>query len=154
MIDPEFLAAQRRLFYAQDILTWVQLEQLAPAWWPNQIEMAEQLGIEPSTLSRALRRLEARDLSRRFCSKGGTFIWWVRRSAADRPDPSKAPHWVLRDVTHHAPPIKVFLGQEREWCERHEVPIYTLRSLLAGRMKNALRGRWRVARHPWECEEL
>lgn len=151
MIEPTFLADLRRQYNPQDLLLLVQLEQLAPAWWPDQDEMAEQLGTIRSTLCRSLKRLEARGLIRRYCSKGGTHVWWVRRSADEQPDEGAAPAWRLHDL-HRRRCVRVVLGREREWCERWEIPFRTLQSLLYGRMK-VLRGRWELAGNPWDCED-
>lgn len=152
-IEPTFLASLRRQHNCQDVLLLVQLEQLAPAWWPDQDEMGAQLGVERSTLCRSLRRMEARGWIRRWASKGGTHVWWVRRSEHDEPDDSQAPAWTLRDRNRHIE--RVILGREREWCERRGIPLRTFLSLTAGRMKR-LRDRWELVGSPWDladCED-
>jgi hypothetical protein len=153
VIDPNFLAAERRLFYAQDLLTWVQLEQLAPQWWPEQEVMAQDLGCDRGTLCRSLGRLQKRGLIRVFvCAKKGTWVWWVKRAEADRVDLQQAPHWLVRDVQRRVSE-RIVLGQERAWSTKREIPHSSVTSLLYGRIE-LLRGRWKLAATPWGDEDL
>jgi hypothetical protein len=79
MIHPSYLATIRKQLRAELVITMVQLEQVAPMWWPCQSELAEQLGTERRTLTTNLRKLESMDLIRRIVigNTGGTWIWWV-----------------------------------------------------------------------------
>jgi hypothetical protein len=147
MINPPFLADLRRRLRAEVVLLYVQLEQVCPQWWTSQREMAEELGVQPATLCRALQRLRHYDLIRTTGSKHGTIVWWVRRHQAETPDESLAPAWILRDrkrLLHRVP-----LGQERQWCKDHKVS-YRSFQMLAGGHCHWLKDRWELRNTPMD----
>jgi hypothetical protein len=148
MITPSFLATLRRHHRAELVLTLVQLEQLIPGWWPSLIELADQLGTDRASLNRTLRHLERAHLLRRLSrsNTGGTWIWWVKRSADDQPNMADAPRWVLRDQLARQR-VVIIAGEERSWAEARGIPYATLRAFLSGHQAS-LRGRWRLIRTP------
>jgi hypothetical protein len=154
MIDPTFLASLRRQYNAQDLLLLVQLEQVAPTWWPNQEEMADQFGTERSVIYKSLMRLEGRGLIAKHASKRGTHVWWVRRHKNDKPDKRNAPAWVLRDMqSKWKTLIRVPVDLERAWCQKEGILFRTFQKLTYGKT-SLLAGRWELAGHPWDYERL
>ena len=99
MIQPAYLAKLRYELRAELVITLVQLEQLVPGWWCSLSDLAEQLGTDRAGLNRSLSKLAALGLLRRVSrgNSGGTWIWWVKRSADDQPNDLEAPRWQLRD---------------------------------------------------------
>lgn len=87
MIEPAFLAQLRRQLRAEQAMTLVQIEQLVPNWWPTITDLAEQLGTDRATLNRCLSNLQRQGLLSRVSrgNSGGTWIWWVKRSADELP---------------------------------------------------------------------
>jgi hypothetical protein len=150
VIDPTYLAQIRRRFRPELVIAMVQLEQVSPGWWATQIELAEQLGTEQKTLTGALSRLRAEGM---ICTtvmgkNGGTWIWWVKRSEADRPRPSDEPAWRVRDMTADGP-IRIPVSKRWEWAEKREIPKATMQSFLHG-YQLTLRKRWRIISTPWD----
>lgn len=152
MIEPEFLSYLRQHHRVEMVLVMVQLEQLCPGWWEQLADLAEQLGTDRATLNRSLRHLEDRGLIRRcsISNRSGTWIWWVKRHAADGPRPADEPAWRLRCVQTRRT-ITVPVSRRREWAQQQGVPIPTLCGFLYGRQK-VLQGRWQVVSSPWDCE--
>lgn len=148
MIDPSFLASLRHQHRAEMVLCLVQLEQITPGWWQDLTHLAELLGTDRSTLNRSLRTLERRGLIRRtsISNAGGTFIWWVKRHAADTPDPNDEPAWRLQDITTRST-IRIPVSQRWSWPDKHGIPRNTFRSFLVGHQK-ILRGRWKLMSTP------
>lgn len=134
-------------------MTLVQIEQLVPNWWPSLDDLAEQLEMVPDTLHRCIGKLEQRGLLRRVSRSGGggTWIWWVKRSADELPDDSLAPRWVLQDVNTRTR-REIIVGQERAFAVAHGIPYNTVRSFLMGHRK-VLAKRWRLARSPLQLAE-
>jgi len=153
MIDSEFLADLRRRLRCELLLTMVQAEQLCPGWWADLQELADQLGTDRATLNRSLIKLEALGLLRRarIGNCGGNWIWWVKRSPADRPNDENEPGWVLRDRLSRKT-SKVAISDRHGWADRRNIPRETMRSLLNGHRKSA-HGRWEVAASPWDVPE-
>ena len=153
MIDPAYLAHLRRQLRAEQAMTLVQIEQLVPGWWPTLTDLAEQLGTERATLNRCLSRLERQGLLRRVTrgNGGGTWIWWVKRSADDQPSDREAPRWVLRDVAGGRA-LVVILGQERAFAAAKGIPFNTVRNFLNGH-RPMLAKRWRLVRSPLVIED-
>jgi DNA-binding transcriptional regulator YhcF (GntR family) len=151
MIDPTYLAQIRRQYRAELVIALVQLEQLAPMWWPSQIEMAKQLGTERRTITEALARLAADGLIRKVVigKNGGTWIWWVKRSADDAPNLNAEPAWTIRD-TEQQKTIRLPIRRRWEWAEQQGIPKSTMQSFLNG-YQLTLRGRWRVVGNPWDA---
>jgi DNA-binding transcriptional regulator YhcF (GntR family) len=154
MIDPAYLAQLRRQLRAEQAMTLVQIEQLVPGWWPTLTDLAEQLGSERATLNRRLSRLERQGLLRLVTrgNGGGTWIWWVKRSADDQPDDSTAPRWVLRDVAGGRA-FDVILGQERKFASAKGIPFNTVRNFLAGH-RPMLAKRWKLISSPLLLDEI
>jgi hypothetical protein len=150
VIQSEYLATIRKQMRCELVLTMVQLEQLAPAWWPSQTEMAHELGTERRTLTTNLRRLESMGLIRRVVigNTGGTWIWWVKRHPADEPRPDDEPGWRVRDAQSRRTEL-VPISTRWEWAAQRGIPKPTMQSFLNG-YQRTLRGRWRVVRNPWE----
>jgi hypothetical protein len=90
------------------------------------------------------------DLIRRIVigNTGGTWIWWVKRSADDAPDLGAEPAWILRDG-ELGKTIRVPIGRRWQWAEQHGIPKPTMQSFLGG-YQLTLRGRWRVTGSPWD----
>ncbi len=148
MIDPVFLAHLRRRLRAEQAMTLVQIEQLVPGWWPTLTDLAEQLGTERATLNRCLSRLDRQGLLRRVTrgNSGGTWIWWVKRSADDQPNDNNAPRWVLRDLTCNRR-LEIIVGQERAFAAAKGISYHTVRNFLAGH-RPLLAKRWRLLSSP------
>jgi hypothetical protein len=138
------------------VLVLVQLEQVVPGWWLTLQDLAEQLGTDRATLSRAITKLERRGMLQRvtISNSGGTFIWWVKRDATDEPDPDDEPAWVLRSLGNRTH-CRVPMSKRWEWARQHGVPRTTMQSFLGG-YHRVLRGRWEIVSSPYggEPDEL
>ena len=150
MIQPEYLATLRRRYRPELVIAMVQLEQVAPGWWPTQIELAEQLGTERRTFTEALTRLRAADLIRTTVMgrNGGTWIWWVKRFEADKPQPQDEPAWRLRDM-ESTRVIRLPVSKRWDWAQQRGIPKATMQSFIHG-YQLVLRKRWRVVSTPWD----
>lgn len=148
MIEPEFLLSLRKTIHVEQVLTLVQVEQLVPNWWANLQDLADQVGVTRDTLSKTLCSLEKKGLIKKYTakSKGGTWIWWVKRHATDAPNPSDEPCWKLRMVSckHYE---KVFITQKEKWADSHKIPYNSLRSFLLGR-EEVLHKKWKLISTP------
>jgi DNA-binding GntR family transcriptional regulator len=135
MIDPDYLSFLRTKYSAQDVLLLVQLSHIVPNWWANQPELARQLRIEPHTTSQAIRRLQKRKLIEMISyGKGGTFIWWVKKSAKDVPDIKQAPSWTIKNL--ETGKKETILIQDRQaWAERNNLHYGSFRLFLCGYRK-------------------
>ena len=155
MIAPEFLAALRRRHRAELVLVLVQLEQLAPGWWLTLQDLADQLGTDRATLNRSVRRLEDLGLLRRasISNTGGTWIWWVQRSATDQPRPEDEPAWLLADSARKGRRERVTISRRWQWAAEHGIPRPTMQSFLGGHQQT-LRGRWRIVGTPMDRYSL
>jgi len=153
VITPAYLADLRRQLRAEQTMTLVQIEQLCPGWWPTLTDLAEQLGTERATLNRCMAKLERAGLLRRVTrgNFGGTWIWWVKRSAADQPNDSGAPRWVLKDTVCNRR-LEIIVGQERAFAEAKGIPYHTVRNFLAGH-RPLLAKRWRLISSPLQIDE-
>jgi hypothetical protein len=135
MIEPDYLSFLRGKYQSQDLLLMVQLEQIVPGWWPSQPELAQQLGLEPHATGQALRRLSKRGLIEMITyGKGGTFIWWVKRSARDKPRPSDTPSWMIRNI-HTGKVEQVTIYDRQSWAERNGLNYNSFRMFLYGYRK-------------------
>jgi hypothetical protein len=135
MIDADYLSFLRSKYNCQDLLLMVQLEQITPGWWPNQPELAKQLGMEPHTASQALLRLRKRGLVEAITyGKGGTFIWWVKRSAGEKPKPSEMPSWTVKNILT-GKTEKVTILDRQGWAERNGLHYDSFRLFLNGYRK-------------------
>jgi hypothetical protein len=152
VIQPAYLAALRVELRCELLLTLVQVEQLCPGWWADLTELAVQLGTDRSTLNRSLTKLERLGMLRRtaISNSGGNWIWWVKRSPNEQPDPNLEPAWVLRDLLTRKHQ-RVTVSQRWRWAERHSIPRGTMQSFLGG-YQLTLRGRWQLAGNPWQDE--
>jgi DNA-binding HxlR family transcriptional regulator len=148
VIAPDYLAALRRQYRAEMVLVLVQLEQVVPGWWLTIEELAEQLGTDRSTLSRSIRKLERLGLIRRasYSNCGGTWIWWVQRSATDQPAPDAEPAWVARDVKRRLTE-RIPISSRWQWAAKHGIPRGTMSSWLYG-YQRLLRDRWEIVESP------
>lgn len=153
MIDPAYLSQLRRQLRAEQAMTLVQIEQLVPGWWPTLSDLAEQIGSDPATLRRCIGRLERQGLLRRVTrgNGGGTWIWWVKRSAEQEPDDTEAPRWVLRDVAGGRA-FEVIMGQERKFAAAKGIPYNTVRNFLNGH-RPLLAKRWKLISSPLLIDE-
>ncbi len=150
MIDPEFLAVLRHRHRCELVLTMVQLEQLAPGWWPTQSDLAEQLGVIRSQLNINLQELSRAGLVGKIArsNSGGTWIYWVKRSENDQPAEDAAPAWVVRDRLRHTSE-RIRVDKQKDWALRYGIPPATLRSFLAGHQK-VMNNRWTLVRTPFD----
>jgi len=148
VIDPAFLAALRRQHRSELVLALVQLEQVVPGWWLMLEELAEQLGTDRSTLNRSICKLERLGLLRRasYSNCGGTWIWWVKRSATDQPAPDAEPAWVARDVKRRLTE-RITISGRWQWAAKHGIPRGTMSSWLYG-YQRLLRDRWEIVESP------
>lgn len=99
-------------------------------------------------------QLERLDLIRRFSlsNGGGTWVWWVKRSADDAPRPQDEPSWLIRD--HEGQQSRrIPVSQRFQWADAHGIPRQTMRSFLAGNQR-LLRGRWELRATPLDCEDV
>jgi hypothetical protein len=153
MITPAYLATLRRQLRAELTMTLVQIEQLTPGWWPTITDLAEQLGTERATLNRSLSQLTSLRLLRRVTrgNGGGTWVWWVKRSADDQPSDIEAPRWVLKDVVCNRR-LEIIVGHERSFAEAKRIPINTVRNFLAGH-RPLLAKRWRLISSPLQIDD-
>jgi hypothetical protein len=148
VIQSAFLAQLRRELRAELVILLVQIEQLVPNWWPTLTDLAEQLGTDRATLNRGLAQLERRGLLRRVTRSncGGTWIWWVKRSADAQPDDTSAPRWILGEVTCGRR-REIIVGQERAFAASYGLSHHTVRGFLAGHQP-VLAKRWRLISSP------
>lgn len=152
MIEPAYLAQLRRKLRAEHAMTLVQIEQLCPNWWPSIDDLAEQLEMLPDTLHRTISKLERLGLLRRISRSGGggTWIWWVKRSADDQPDDTLAPRWVLRELIGGRR-RDIIVGQERSFAAAYGLPYNTVRNFLGG-YRQSLAKRWRLESSPLQLQ--
>lgn len=135
MIQPEYLAFLRERHNAADILFLVQLEQIVPGWWSNIEQLGSQLGVHPHTAGQALRRLKKRELiAVTNYGRGGSFVWWVKKSAKDKPDQRLAPSWKIKDIST-GKVEDVFIHQRQMWAERNGLYYPSFRMFLYGYRK-------------------
>lgn len=148
MIDSAFLAQLRHQQRSELILLMVQLEQVVPGWWLTLSDLAEQLGTDHATLNRSLSKLQRLNLIRytSVSNCGGTWLWWVKRTAADVPAPEAEPAWIIKDINRRST-TRIPISTRAEWAARHGIPYPTLRGFLAGHQMT-LRNRWRVVSSP------
>lgn len=135
MIEADYLSFLRSKYNCQDLLLMVQLEQIVPGWWSNQSELAKQLGTESHTTSQALRRLRKRGLVEAIAyGKGGTFIWWVKRSSKDKPKLSEMPSWSIKNILT-GKTERVSICDRQSWAERNGLHYGSFRLFLCGYRK-------------------
>ncbi len=151
MIDPDFLAQLRRRHRCQILMTLVQLEQLAPGWWPTQQALADQLGILRSELNVNMQQLVRLGLLGKIArsNSGGTWVYWVKRSEKDALDPRLIPAWVVRDQLRHTTE-RIQVDKQKDWALWKEIPYNTLRSFLMGRQK-LMDNRWTLVCTPFDA---
>jgi hypothetical protein len=149
-MDPAYLATIRRQYRCELVLTLIQLEQLCPGWWLSMIELAEDLGTDRASLNRSISKLEALGLLRRAShgNGGGTWIWWVKTSPEDLPDPKAEPAWVVRDIRDRNR-YRIPISDPYSWGQRRKIPRQTMRSFLAGGQL-LMRGRWELVQTPMD----
>ncbi len=85
-------------------------------------------------------------------NSGGTWIWWVKRSADDQPNDLEAPRWRLRDVVSCRGNLEVILGQERAFAAAKGIPLATVRAFLAGH-RPLLAKRWKLLSSPLQLAD-
>ena len=148
MIHPTYLATLRNQHRCELILTLVQLEQLAPGWWPSLTQLAEDLGTDRASLNRSLTKLQALGLLRRASmgNGGGTYIWWVKTSPEDAPPPDAEPAWVVRNIENRNT-YRVPISDPYAFARRRDIPRGTMRSFLAGHQL-LMRGKWELIATP------
>ena len=148
MIAPEYLAALRRQYRSELVLALVQLEQVVPGWWLTIEELAQLLGTDRSTLNRSIRKLERLGLIRRasYSNCGGTWIWWVQRSATDQPAPDAEPAWVARDTKRRLLE-RIPISSRWQWAAKRGIPRGTMSGWLYG-YQRLLRNRWEIVESP------
>ena len=153
MIQPAYLAQLRRELRAELVITLVQIEQLVPGWWCSLTDLAEQLGIDRDSLNRNILKLAALGLLRRVSrgNCGGTWIWWVKRSADDQPNDLEAPRWRLRDQVGGRAQ-EIIVGQERAFASAKGIPFNTVRDFLAGH-RPLLAKRWKLLSSPLQLAD-
>ena len=73
--------------------------------------------------------------------KGGTFIWWVKRSARDKPSLLDAPSWTIKNICT-GKVEQVTIGDRQSWAERNGLKyssfrmfLYGYRKIMAGKFK-------------------
>lgn len=154
MIDPAFLSSLRGRLRPELLLTMVQLEQRVPGWWANQRELARDLGLGRDTLNKNLSRLVLEGLvaASAHANTKGTWIYWVKRSADDKPDPALEPAYVIRDLKTRMRQ-RIPVDQRRTWARRWGIPYPTFLAFLNGRQK-VLRGRWEMVGGPYDLGDL
>ena len=150
MIDPTYLAAIRRQYRSELVLTLVQLEQVCPGWWLSLTQLAEDLGTDRASLNRSISKLEALGLIRRASmgNGGGTWIWWVKTSPHDAPCPVAEPAWVIRNVENRNC-YRVPVSDPYAFARSHDIPRQTMRSFLAGRQL-VMRKKWKLIATPMD----
>jgi hypothetical protein len=153
VIQPAYLAQLRRELRAELVITLVQIEQLVPGWWCSLTDLAEQLGIDRDSLNRNILKLAALGLLRRVSrgNCGGTWIWWVKRSADDQPNDLEAPRWRLRDQVGGRAQ-EIIVGQERAFASAKGIPFNTVRDFLAGH-RPLLAKRWKLLSSPLQLAD-
>ena len=153
MIQPAYLAQLRRELRAELVITLVQIEQLVPGWWCSLTDLAEQLGTDRDSLNRNILKLAALGLLRRVSrgNSGGTWIWWVKRSADDKPNDLEAPRWRLRDQVGGRAQ-EIIVGQERAFASAKGIPFNTVRNFLAGH-RPLLAKRWKLVSSPLQLAD-
>lgn len=147
-IDPAFLADLRRQQRCELTLFMVQLEQLVPNWWASLNDLADQLGTDRVTLNKALIILHRKGLIARvsLSNVGGTWIWWVKRSANDQPSDDLEPCWVVYDYKGRML-VRIKINERKQWASRRNIPWPTMRGFLSGRQLK-LNGRYVIRSTP------
>ena len=148
MIHPTYLSTLRRQHRCELVLTLVQLEQIFPGWWLSMTELAEELGTDRASLNRSISKLEALGLLRRTSlgNGGGTWIWWVRTSPEDAPQPDAEPAWVVRNIRDRNR-YRIPISDPYSWAQRRGIPRQTMRSFLGGHQL-VMRNQWQLVSTP------
>lgn len=98
-------------------------------------------------MSQAIRRLKARGLLEVVTyGKGGSFIWWVKKSASDKPHPSQAPSWVIKNI-ETGKKEEVFIHQRKSWAERNGLHYGSFRMFLYG-YRRVMAGKFQLVSTP------
>ncbi len=153
MIEPSYLATLRSSQLRPElILTMVQLAPMVPDWWDSHQTIAAKLGLNTCTFGYNLNALAKKGLvgHKTFLNGAGTFIWWVKRSHHDLPDPALVPAYVLRDTSrrlHERIPVNGIT----EWSQRRGIPRKSVWALLNG-PRRVLRDRWELVSTPYDLE--
>jgi hypothetical protein len=80
----------------------------------------------------------------------GTWIYWVKRHADDKPDPALEPAYVIRDLKSRMRQ-RIPVDQRKAWARKWNIPYATLLHFLEGGTKT-LRRRWELVGGPYDLE--
>ena len=152
MIDPSYLATLRSQMRAELVLTMMQLDPLVPGWWESRHALGAELGVTGFALGANLSALARKGLVAHAPLNGGsgTFVWWVKRSPIDMPDPALVPAYVVRNITrrlHERIPVNGIT----QWAAVRGISRSTMGDFLGGRVKK-LRNRWELVSTPYDLE--
>lgn len=151
MIKPEFLAELRERHRAETILLMVQLEQIIPCWHASITDLALQLRVDRSTLNHNLLRLKQLELLEYYSiTRSGCWVWWIKRSKNETPNPANEPGWILNTLVNRQK-IKIPISKRKQWAKTHQIPLHTLYGFLNGR-QNLLRNQWQVVASPFDVQ--
>jgi hypothetical protein len=152
MIHPSYLATLRCRMRAEILVTMIQLEQLTPGWWETSDLLAAELGLCKRTMHENLRVLSRAGLVAHFMQRRSshTWLWWVKRSPDDSPDPAQIPVYVLRSLTSHRHD-RIPVNAVHQWAETRGLCYETVRKFLAGDQR-ILRNRWQLISTPLDLE--
>lgn len=150
MIDPSYLATLRRQMRPSLVLTLVQLEPLVPGWWESRQALGDALGIGGVPVGAHLNALARRGLvaHKALVNGAGTFVWWVKRSPTDTPDPAMVPSYVVRNLTRRLNE-RIPVGGVTEWAAKRNIPRSTMWDFLLGH-NHRLRDRWELVSSPYD----
>ena len=155
MIDPSYLATLRSSQLRPELLlTMVQLAPMVPGWWEGHEQMAAELGLTPHTFSYHLKALSRKGLvaQKTFLNGAGTFVWWVKHSPTDTPDPLAVPAYVVRNIERREH-VRIPVDGITEWAKRRGIPRTSMWAFLSGG-RRVLRSRWELVSSPYDVDEV
>lgn len=147
-MQPEFIAYLRRHQRAEVVLAAVQLSQVCPKRWTSLSALAQEFGFDRASTGRTIGRLQKLGLIQvsTITKRSQVWIWWVKQSPADKPDPADEPGWLIEDLELRDLQL-VRISERYRWAELNEIPIRAFDNFLSGRQHTLYR-RWRIARQP------
>jgi hypothetical protein len=151
VIDPSYLSSLRGKLPSAQLLTMVQLEQRCPGWWRSLLELGEDIGLNVSTTTKHVNRLEHQNLIRCYRISGGvagSWLWWVKTSKDDKPSARQEPSWTLLN-TRTGIKSKLSLSRRKEWANNHQISFDYLGEFLYGHRKTIC-GEWIVVSSPFQ----
>lgn len=151
--DPTYITWLRERHGCFDVLNLLNLSAIGPGWY-LLTDVAERFATHRSNINTSMLRLRKQGLIDYLSyGAGGTFIWWIKTSMDDAPNPGRDfPRWVLRDLSiddSKRNKVVVKVGDQTRFAQELQVHPGTMRNFLSGRYKRLL-DRYELISNPFE----